>query len=303
MPRPTITEPMLASPCEDLSTLTFPVLATPKLDGIRCLKIDGKAVSRKFKPIRNVFIREWIEKHLPDGLDGELMVRNVPFSQIAGHISRIKGEPDFEFMVFDYVRKSLDTTYLTRTKALRKWFASLSEDGETVKRVRLILPRLIEDEESLRRYEEQCLRRGYEGVMVRSPESPYKCGRSTVREGYLLKIKQFVDDDAVILGSYERCTNQNEAKKDAFGRTKRSSSMEGIVLTGELGGFHCRCLKTNQEFDIGYNHVLGGICRKKLWKNRKKLPGKFIKYKHQPVGRKDKPRFPQFLAFREEWDM
>jgi ATP-dependent DNA ligase len=28
-------------------------------------------------------------------------------------------------------------------------------------------------------YEEQCLNEGYEGVMIRTPHSPYKCGRST----------------------------------------------------------------------------------------------------------------------------
>lgn len=303
MPKSPITEPMLASPCEDMSKIKFPVLATPKLDGIRCLKVNSKAVSRKFKPIANKFVREWIEKHLPDGLDGELMVRNVPFSQIAGHIAKHTGEPDFEFMVFDYVRVHLDTAYEKRITALKNWYANLAKGHPARKRVTLITPRWIEDAEQLRMFEQVCLDKGYEGVMIRTADSPYKCGRSTLREGYLLKIKQFVDDDAEIIGCYERCTNQNEAEQDAFGRTKRSSAQAGIVGTGELGGFDCRCVTTGQEFSVGYNHVLGGICRKKLWKKRKTLPGKFIKYKHQPVGRKDKPRFPQFLAFREEWDM
>jgi len=40
-----ITKPMLASKCEQPEELRFPVLATPKLDGIRCLKIGGKALT------------------------------------------------------------------------------------------------------------------------------------------------------------------------------------------------------------------------------------------------------------------
>jgi len=56
-----IVKPMLAGKCEQPSALRFPVLATPKLDGIRCLKINGRAVSRSFKPISNTFIREWID--------------------------------------------------------------------------------------------------------------------------------------------------------------------------------------------------------------------------------------------------
>ena len=39
-----IIKPMLAETCEELDSLTFPVLATPKLDGIRCLMVKGEAV-------------------------------------------------------------------------------------------------------------------------------------------------------------------------------------------------------------------------------------------------------------------
>ena len=70
-----ITKPMLAGKCERLDALSFPVLATPKLDGIRCLKIDGRALTRSFKPVSNRSTREWIEANLPDGLDGELIVQ------------------------------------------------------------------------------------------------------------------------------------------------------------------------------------------------------------------------------------
>ena len=40
-----ITKPMLATKCECPAALRFPVLATPKLDGIRCLKLGGKALT------------------------------------------------------------------------------------------------------------------------------------------------------------------------------------------------------------------------------------------------------------------
>ena len=56
-----ITKPMLAGKCEQPESLNFPLLATPKLDGIRCLKINGRALTRSFKPVSNRFIREWIE--------------------------------------------------------------------------------------------------------------------------------------------------------------------------------------------------------------------------------------------------
>ena len=77
-----ITKPMLAGKCERMNALSFPLLATPKLDGIRCLKIGGRALTRSFKPdLQPLHTREWIEANLPDGVDGELIVK-------ASHVQR-----------------------------------------------------------------------------------------------------------------------------------------------------------------------------------------------------------------------
>lgn len=290
-----ISKPMLAGKCEQMSNLRFPVLATPKLDGIRCLKIGGRALTRSFKPISNAFTREWIEANLPDGLDGELLVNGTTFSETAGHIGRHEGEPDFRFHVFDYVNEGVDVPYACRMQEL----ARLPE----FERVQKVLPEEMRSLDQLAAYEERCIAEGYEGVMVRTPDSPYKCGRSTEREGWLLKIKRFEDAEAIVLDTYEGLTNNNPAEKDAFGRTKRSSSMENKVGRGELGGFIVRHVGTNVEFRLGYNHVLGGIDRVLLWQQRHTLPGKLIKFMHQPSGAKEAPRFPKFIGFREPWDL
>ena len=290
-----ISKPMLAGKCEQMSSLRFPVLATPKLDGIRCLKIGGRALTRSFKPISNRFTREWIEANLPDGLDGELLVPGVSFSETAGHIGRHEGEPDFRFHVFDYVSEGVDVPYACRMQEL----ARLPE----FERVQKVLPQEMRSLDQLAAYEERCIAEGYEGVMVRTPDSPYKCGRSTEREGWLLKIKRFEDAEAIVLDTYEGLTNNNPAEKDAFGRTKRSSSMENKVGRGELGGFVVRHAVTGVEFRLGYNHVLGGIDRVVLWEQRDTLRGKLVKFMHQPSGAKEAPRFPKFIGFRETWDL
>ena len=46
-------KPLLASPA-DLSTLRFPVLASPKLDGVRAIVKDGVVLSRSLKKIPNL---------------------------------------------------------------------------------------------------------------------------------------------------------------------------------------------------------------------------------------------------------
>ena len=286
---------MLAGKYERPEALNFPVLATPKLDGIRCLKIGGRALTRSFKPISNRFAREWIEANLPDGVDGELILRGGTFNATTSAIGRESGEPDFVFHVFDYVSDGCDVPYACRVRELER----LPEWEHVTK----VLPLEIHDAEELAAFEGRCLAEGYEGVMVRDPAGPYKCGRSTEREGWLLKIKRFEDAEAVVLESYEGMSNQNEAERDAFGRTKRSLSKAGMVGRGELGGFVVRVVETGVEFRLGYNHVLGGVDRVSLWERREELVGRLVKFRHQPSGAKDAPRFPKFVGWREAWDL
>jgi DNA ligase-1 len=231
-----ITKPMLADKCERLHALSFPLLATPKLDGIRCLKINGRALTRSFKPVSNRFIREWIEANLPDGLDGELIVKGTTFNETAGHVGRESGEPDFTFAVFDYVSDGIDVPYACRMQELARL-----PDYERVDKV---LPEEMHSLDDLMAYEERCVSEGYEGMMIRTPGSPYKCGRSTEREGYLLKIKRFEDAEAVVLDTYEGMSNHNAAEKDAFGaansadsslNTWRRASSSGWVTTMSSG--------------------------------------------------------------------
>ena len=49
--------------------------------------------------------------------------------------------------------------------------------------VKLVLPIEIRNERELLAIEEKCLGDGFEGVMIRSVDGPYKEGRSTEREG------------------------------------------------------------------------------------------------------------------------
>ena len=294
-----IEKPMLAVNCESVSKLAYPVLATPKLDGIRCVIIDGKALSRKFKEIPNRHIFALLSQ-LPSGLDGEIMLRptvdsgqQATFQQITSSVMSEDGVPDFEYWVFDYVKDSLDKPYKDRMEDLKA--LNLPQF------VRKLIPQPLADVDSLSKFEALCLSEGYEGVMVRLPEGPYKCGRSTVKEGYLLKIKKFKDAEAEVIGFEERMHNANEAKKDELGHTKRSSHKENLVPAGMLGAFIVKDLESGLEFSIGTG--FDDEFRKEVWKNPYRYVRKIIKYKSQEIGKKDKPRFPVFLGFRDERDM
>src|SRR4051812_33650187 len=108
-----IKKPLLASAVENLDDIKFPVIASPKLDGIRCLKIDGKVVSRNFKPIPNRYIREALEYILPNGADGEIIVGKT-FQDVSSGVMSHDGEPEFIYHMFDYVKDSLGKPYVDR---------------------------------------------------------------------------------------------------------------------------------------------------------------------------------------------
>ena len=117
-----------------------------------------------------------------------------------------------------------------------------------------------------------------------------------------MKYKRFVDDEAVVIGFEERMHNDNEAEKDNFGRTKRSSAMAGMVASNTLGALLVRDIKTGVEFSIGTG--FDDEQRKDIWTHKRQIIGLTLTYKHfAQSGAKDKPRFPVFKAFRHGDDI
>jgi DNA ligase-1 len=305
-----IKKPMLAASMENskgdpmsFSDLAYPLGASIKLDGIRCLRVDGKTLSRSFKPIPNQYIQRTMAE-LPNGLDGELITYNPDgsrrtFNEIQGDVMSEDGEPNFKFEVFDFVYgdedDNLEIAYLQRIEDLK--YIKLPDFCTK------ILPTIINNEEELLAFEEQAIADGHEGIMTRRLNGPYKCGRSTFKSQDLIKIKRFVDSEAVILGFEEKLTNENEATKDELGHTKRSSAKAGLVPADTLGTLLVRDIHDGREFGIGTYKGLKKEDLKEIWDNRDKYVGKIVKYQYQQVGTKDLPRIPSFQGFRDERDM
>lgn len=294
-------KPMLA--VEAPKDIRFPVYASAKLDGIRCVVRDSMVLSRTLKPIPSGFVQDTLGQPLFNGLDGELIVgaandHNAMQATTSGVMTR-DGEPDFTFWVFDFFT-SLDMPYGERLQIMERAF----RDGALASypRIKLLKQTLIHNEQELRAYETVTLEQGFEGVMLRDPKGFYKFGRSTAREGYLLKLKRFADSEAVVIGVEELMHNANEATLDELGYTKRSSHQDGKVPMGTLGALKVRDLCTGIEFNIGTGYTAAQ--RAALWALwlAGGLVGKIAKYKHFEIGVKDAPRFPVFLGFRDAID-
>jgi DNA ligase-1 len=293
-------KPMLAATVEDTSKLKYPLYASIKYDGIRATKQNGQLLSRTLKPIPNKNVQKMFS-HLPEGLDGELMYGDPADKHVFSETTSIvmshdKQAAGVKFYAFD---KFGDRLFGARWNEV--YTLVFDMDDENVEQVH---HHLIHNEKELLEFEEKVLNLGYEGVILRSKDGPYKEGRATLKQGWLLKLKRFVDAEAKITGFFEEQENTNEATTNALGRTERSSKKEGMVGKGTLGGFEVIGINgqfKNVEFNVGSG--MNAAQKVEFWNRRKTLLGKVLKYKYFPIGTKDKPRLPIFLGFRDKEDM
>lgn len=290
-------KPMLSATCDDIQMLKYPVLASPKLDGIRCLIVDGIAVSRNFKRIPNDYICDALNHMGLTGLDGELIVGDPKapdcYRMTNSGVMSHDGRPDWTFWVFDDFSDPTKP-FEKRLEAAKARISGLNR--ELKPRVRVVPHVLKKTPEKLHEYEAQHIIAGYEGIMVRSPDGEYKYGRATAREGTLLKIKRFTDGEARIVGFEERMHNANPPKKNALGLTERSSHKENLVPMGTLGALKVVDTQTGVDFDIGTGFT--DAERAEIWINRSHWKGTLVKYKSLAVGVKERPRHPVYLGQR-----
>ncbi len=293
-------KPMLSARCVHETDLRFPVLASPKLDGIRCLVPEQEAVSRTLKPIPNRWIHSQLSHRRYRGLDGELIVGppTAPdvYTRTTSAVMSVDGQPDAAFYIFD------DCTRPEWAFTLRLAAAGRRVDAASGQALPLVLvPHvMITSLDDLHAYEASILAGGYEGIMVRDPNRPYKYGRSTLREGGLIKLKRFEDGDAIIEGVIELQHNLNPQTRNELGDLVRSSAKVGKIPGQMLGALVVRDCVTGVAFEIGTGFT--ALQRQTLWRTRAQLCGKIVKYKSQPYGVKDRPRLPVFLGFRDPRD-
>lgn len=304
-----IVKPLLATEAPAPHLIKYPVMASPKLDGIRAIMTKEGPQSRSGKLIPSKKVQADFLTAVtlfPEliGLDGELIVgspkANDCFRVTTSAVMSVEKNPDFKYYVFDHVGKGAaygKTSFQNRYD----YILTLQKSGMLPSWVVVLLQAEIVDAAALQEIEERYVALGYEGLIIRDPAAAYKHGRSSAKEGILLKVRRFKDSEATILDFVEELENQNEATKDAFGRTERSTHKDNKVGKNSLGSFVVEDVKTKVQFQVGTGYSADD--RKLYWRNRHLLKGRIIKYRFFEVGVKDLPRFPVFQGFRDKRDM
>lgn len=278
-------KPMLAVGAA-VSEIRFPVLASPKIDGIRATVIDGKLCSRSGIPIANKYIQHKFSRPELDGYDGELVSGSPTapdsFRTTISACGSIDGMPEITFYAFDNFK--IAGGFASRQASL------LARIGVVV-----LEQKLIQSALEIRSFETEVLAAGYEGIIVRNPDSKYKFGRSIKAEQGMIKIKRFSDSEAKILGVVEEKTITGTYENDIGQMCKVRTG------TGRAGTLYVRDITTGKRFFIGCG--MSNADKKLFWNCRDTIPGAIIKYKSSEIGDFATPRFPVFLGVREAWDL
>lgn len=304
-----IFKPMLAAndrivTPEDLQQLQYPLWGTPKKDGIRARVVWDKKhghhmLSRTNKPIPNCFVEEWCkENEVPEGCDGELVVQgrfgDEDFNECQSKFMSTYSVPfEWTYYVFDDWSDT-ELNYIARVASC----SHLKQSG--IPYIDVLCPKKLKNPDDVLEYETvQVDLNGHEGIILRS-NSRYKQGRTTFREGLMLKMKRFQDKEALIIGFEERMHNANKGKRNEVGAFKRSKHKANLHRTGMLGAFWLRDIETGVEFKCsGFTDAFA----RKVWENQHHYYNKLCTYCKPLHGEKNKPRQPKFKGIRDERDL
>lgn len=319
---PSIQQPMLAQDYDpDIHNRMFPLYASPKVDGIRAYIDNGVVWARSNKAIPNRWIQELLPMYLPAGVDLELGVGNFAdqthFSNTTSVVmSDCKSIENLHVYILDYVdpvgceirRYAERITYINRWWNATKQALSLDTKIGTMQwaaqwNTSVLSPVKLTKPSQVPLYLDQCIRSGYEGIVLRRPSGGYEFGRPSPKEGLLLRHKPLTHSEAKIIGFTELEHNQNVATRSPTGKTARSTHQSGKVRGGTLGSFLVKDVVTGVEFSVGGGTGLTQELRQKVWDNREAYRGLIIRYSYLSVGTKDKPRQPKFTGFRDSKDL
>jgi DNA ligase-1 len=311
-------KPMLAETWNP-AKVKFPVIAQPKIDGVRALNMTGKLTGRSLKPFKNKYLTTQLSHSALIGFDGELAAESHVHPDLCRITSSatgtIEGQPYVLWWLFDYVTvENKATPYERRLLQLEDRIKELmSEQPLLYPHLRLIPSKLCHTMDELEEFDAGNLIAGYEGTCFRDPKGLHKQGRSSPTQGGLLRIKRFVDFEFKVHTIIEGEENQNEAQINELGNTFRSSHQENMVANGMVGAMLGNVLANVYDgdtllFSAGQEVRVGAGClthdqRRHYFINQDEFKRLIHKAKFFPKGIKDKPRFPTWQSFRNAEDM
>jgi DNA ligase-1 len=270
-------------------------LLEPKLDGVRVLTVinmENRTVeqyTRNGKLLENFgHITQGLLDHIEDFersyvLDGEMI--STSFQALMKQVHRkenVKAD-DAVLMLFDIIPLSEFKAGRSvlgqrrRTKYLQNFKAVFDKIGNIG-----IIPQIEVDLDSyvgevqFKEFNKEAIDNGYEGIMIKDPNAPYECKRST----NWLKMKPFIEVSLTIT-EVEEGTGRNE---------------------GRLGAVVCEGTDDGKAIKVNVGSGFTDSDRAEFWNSKSSLPGQIVEVRADAITQNQDGtyslRFPRFLRFR-----
>ncbi len=272
-------EPTLAHVFEKYEkVVSYPVLTSPKLDGVRCIANKDGLFTRNGKPIVSCphimdELKSFFESFPNAVLDGELYNHSLydDFDKVISLTRQLKPTEEdlqksadlIQYHVFDIQNP---VSYIQRLEDLISSFSQTS-------RIVVVSQLWADSYEDVLRITKNYISAGYEGSIVRwNLDAPYTYGRTK----YLLKVKFMEDDEFEVVDILE-------------GKGKRQGTVGKWVVRLKSG-------EINEAGPTGTDAQNALIFSKK-----EKYIGKMATIQYQGYTPKGKLRFPVYKAIRDDY--
>lgn len=273
-------------------------LVEPKLDGVRCLTVvdyESRTVTqytRNGKVLENfTHITDYLSTYIDEFgrsmvLDGEVV--SDSFNSLMKQVHRKDNvqAQDARLVLFDCFplvefKQGKSVMVLKRRREfLKNWQNIFADSGfiEIVDQREFDLD-VLTDEIEFKDYNREMVEAGYEGIMVKDPDSKYECKRSTA----WLKQKPFIEVSLEIV-AVEEGTGRNQ---------------------GRLGAFVCRGTDDGKNITVNVGSGFSDSDRTAFWAEHVEndsIVGQIVEVRADAVSQNQDGtyslRFPRFLRFR-----
>jgi DNA ligase-1 len=295
----------LATSCEDRPEMKGEMRIEPKLDGVRVLMYcamgdQGNSMAVSYSRNGKVFdnfthIEHQLQEQMSDlakrtgysefFLDGEVVGKSFnELMRVARRKNNANAASDSVFHVFDFIpaqdfrRGHWNAQLYKRLAVLDKIKPCLERMPHVEYPDHLIVNLDVsQGRDQLNWYAQDCVKAGYEGVMIKAMGAPYNCKRST----FWLKWKPVITVDLQVIG-IEEGTGKNQ---------------------GRLGALVCEGVDNRKLIHVNVGSGLSDEERDEYWANRTSVIGRTAEIMCDTVSQNQDGtyslRFPRFVRFRD----
>lgn len=280
------------------SKLTGKKIVEHKLDGVRCITVidyENKTVTqytRNGKILENFsHITDYLSNYIEEFgrsycIDGEIMSTNFQALMKEVHRKHDVKISDAVLNVFDIIPLSefkagrSIMAQRRRSAFLRENFSKIFNQSGFI----TIVPQrefdldVFTDEIAFREFMQECVSKGYEGIMIKDPDAVYECKRST----NWMKMKPFIEVSLAVV-----------AVEEGTGRNR-----------GKLGAIVCEGEDDGKQIVVNVGSGFTDEQRAEFWAAKDTLIDQIVEVRADAATRSQDSehtwslRFPRFLRFR-----